>query len=161
MCCSVNVTVHDELKLGGSVRVPVLTSDLGVERDLVVGGLLELDALCKFVIGCQRRRCTSSVRYGRDERVSSIIFPGKDCLHHVHQSTYVQECNVSRQTEVVPVGQSLVVEVGPHEVGDGHDERSQVLGVAVERRGLLEELEFDHVSVVAMDCVEEERRERG
>ena len=55
--------------------------------------------------------------------------------------------------------QGLVVEVRPHVVRDAHHERAQVLEVAVQRRGLLEELELDHVPVVAAGSGDEEEEE--
>jgi hypothetical protein len=51
------------------------------------------------------------------------------------------------------VGESLVIEVRPHVMRDGNDVRSEILEMAIERRRLFEELEFDHVTVMAVVVV--------
>ena len=50
------------------------------------------------------------------------------------------------------MGESLVIEVRPHVMRDGNDVRSEILEMAIERRRLFEELEFDHVTVMAVVC---------
>lgn len=48
------------------------------------------------------------------------------------------------------MSQCLVIKIGSHVVGNANDEGAKVLEMAIERRRLLEELEFDHVTVVAV-----------
>ena len=57
---------------------------------------------------------------------------------------------ITGQLEVDPLSQCLVVEVGTHVVCNGDDEGAKITEVAVEGVGLFKELEFDHVSVVAV-----------
>ena len=69
--------------------------------------------------------------------------------------THVQTFHVPQQTEVLPIHQRFVVEVGLYVVRNAHHKGAQIIELVVQQQQVPEELELDHVTVMT------ERRARG
>ena len=64
--------------------------------------------------------------------------------------THIQKAHIPRQIKVIPMRQRLVIKVRSHVMPNAHHKGAEILKVTIERGWLFEELEFDHVAVVAV-----------
>ena len=66
------------------------------------------------------------------------------------KQTHIQKAHVSRQSEISPMSQRLIIEISSHVMGNTNDESSKIFEVAVKRGRFFEELEFYHVAIVTV-----------
>lgn len=66
-------------------------------------------------------------------------------------STYIQISSITRETKVLTIEDSFIVEIGSHVMCNWHDKVTQVIKVALcSAIGILVKVKLDHVAIVAI-----------
>ena len=152
------VGINVKLELCGREGFAFHATDLGVELLIVVGCLLEEDAV--EIAGVSRAvRERTRDHIGTKCKVSRG-FPtnmkktydrsrwSRSKSRQIKGSKIRAVCKKYSQLEVPSFDQSLMIEVGSHIMSDANNERPKVLKVTLIVGRVLEEFKFDHVAVV-------------